>query len=301
MMKKVIVFGGAGFLGSHVADALTDAGYQVTIFDIVRSPYLRSEQEMIEGDILSPEQVGEAIDGHQIVFHFAGIADIDECNVRPVDTIKFNVMGTTQILEECCKMKVERFIFASSAYVNSQNGYFYRTSKQTCETLIEDYHAVFGLNYTCLRYGSLYGERADGRNSIYKLLKQAIVEGKIVYHGTGDEIREFIHVKDAAQCSVRILDPEFENQHIVLTGNQTMRYDELLEMIKEIMADKISIEIMPSKRKAHYKITPYNFCPKLGKKLISNPYIDMGQGLMLCMAEIHRETQENKLGLFVGV
>jgi len=184
----------------------------------------------------------------------------------------------------------------------SDAGYFYRTSKQACESLIENYHELFGLKYTCLRYGSLYGERADERNSIYRLLKQAVQEGKIAYHGTGEEIREFIHVRDAAQSSVNILTPEFENQYIILTGTQTMRYRELLEMIREMLGNKIAIEILPRDRKAHFKITPYNFSPKLGRKLLNNPHIDMGQGLLLCLTElyetIHHEKHE-ELGVLV--
>jgi UDP-glucose 4-epimerase len=180
-------------------------------------------------------------------------------------------------------------MFASSAYVYSSYGYFYRSSKQACESLIEDYYHLYGLKYTSLRYGSLYGERADERNSIYKLLKQAISAGKIQYHGKGDEIREFIHVQDAAKSSVIALNKSYECQCIMLTGTQVMKYSELLEMIQEMMNMDIFIEYLPSTNKAHYKITPYNFSPKLGKKFVVNPYIDMGQGLLQCMAEIYEK------------
>ena len=283
---KVLVFGGSGFLGSHVADALTEAGHDVSIFDISPSPYLNNNQKMVIGDILDQDGVDNAVAGNDIVYHFAGIADIDACAKRPVDTVKYNILGTTYILDACRKAKIKRFVFASSAYVYSSSGYFYRTSKQACESLIENYNELFGLPYTCLRYGSLYGDRADTNNSIYRIIKQALTEGKISYHGTGDEIREYIHVKDAAQNSVKILEPEFENQNVILTGTETMKYHELLEMIQEMLEDKVTIEITPSARKAHYKITPYNFSPKLGKKMVNNPHIDMGQGLLLCMADV---------------
>jgi UDP-glucose 4-epimerase len=297
---KVVVFGGAGFLGSHVADALTETGYEVTIFDLTPSPYLQHKQRMVVGDILDQQKVDEVVAGNDIVYHFAGIADIDACAKRPVDTVKYNILGTTYILDGCRKAEIKRFVFASSAYVYSASGYFYRTSKQACESLIENYNELFGLPYTCLRYGSLYGERADQHNSIYRMINQALTEKKISYFGSGDEIREYIHVHDAAQNSVRILDPEFENQNVILTGTETMKYNELLEMIKEMLGNKISIEITPSSRKAHYKITPYNFSPKLGKKLVNNPHIDMGQGLLLCMAEIYEKMcgeHDERLGL----
>ena len=293
-MEKVVVFGGSGFLGSHVADALSDAGYKVTVFDVNESPYLQSGQLMIKGDILDIDDVEDAVSKNNIVYHFAGIANIEECSMRPVDTVKYNILGTANILEACRKNTIQRLVFASTAYVYSAYGYFYRTSKQACESLIEDYNHLYGLKYTCLRYGSLYGERADDRNTIYNLIKNAIAEGKIIYHGTGDEIREFIHVRDAAQSSVKILEDRFEDQHIILTGADTMRYSDLLEMIREILNNKINIEIVASDRKAHYKITPYNFSPKLGKKLLVNPHIDMGQGLLLCMSEMYEKIYPSK-------
>ena len=299
---KILVTGGAGFLGSHVSDALSLAGHSVTVFDIQDSPYLRDDQTMVKGDIMDQNLIDQTVSEHDIVYHFAGISDIDECAYQPVETVKYNILGTTHILDACRKSDIKRFIFASSAYVYSDAGYFYRVSKQACESLIENYSALFGLKYTCLRYGSLYGDRASDKNSIYRMIKQAIQEGKITYAGTGEELREFVHVQDAAQSSVSILASEFENQHIIISGTQTMRYIDILEMIGEMLDNKITIEITPSKRKAHYKITPYNFSPKLGKKLVTNPHIDLGQGLLLCMSEVYEKVQSDKheeMGLMV--
>lgn len=291
---KILVSGGAGFLGSHVADALTDAGHEVTIFDIRESPYLRENQKMVVGNILNQQLLDTVAAENQVVYHFAGIADVDECTQRPADTAKYNILGTVQLLEACHKAKVERLIFASSAYVYSNYGYFYKTSKQACEGYLEDFYNLYGLKYTIIRYGSLYGERADDRNSIHRLIKQALKEGRITYHGTGEELREYIHVKDAAVSSVRMLEPQFENQNIILTGSQALKYKELLEMIREMLGNRIEIEILPGDRKAHYKITPYNFSPKLGKKMVNNPQIDMGQGLLSCMGEIYEKIHNSK-------
>lgn len=300
---KILVTGGSGFLGSHIADALSNAAHEVTIFDIRKSQYLRPDQKMIVGDILDQKCLNKTVEGQDVVYHFAGIADIDECAARPVDTAKYNILGTVQLLEACRRAGIKRFVFASSAYVYSNSGFFYAASKKACETFIENFSKLYDLKYTCLRYGSLYGTRSDEQNSIYKLIKQAVQDGKIVYRGTGEEVREFIHVQDAAQISVAILQPEFENQHIILTGAEKMRYIELLEMIREMLWNKIEIEILPSERKAHYKITPYNFSPKLGRKMVNNPHIDMGQGLLQCMAEIYENVHIEKheeMGLFVN-
>lgn len=291
---KILVTGGSGFLGSHVADALTEAGHEVSVFDIRQSPYLGSEQKMIIGDILDQQSLEKVVAGFDVVYHFAGIADIDECSSNPIDTVKYNILGTVNLLEACRQANVKRFVFGSSAYVYSDSGYFYRTSKQACESLMENYSDLFDLKYTCLRYGSLYGIRADERNSIFRLVKQALKDGKLTYCGTGDELREFIHVRDAAEISVKILAREYENQHITLTGNEKMRYRDLLDMVREMIGFHVEIEILPSQRKAHYKITPYNFSPKLGRKLVNNPHIDMGQGLLQCMAEIYKTVHQEK-------
>ncbi|MCF8069386.1 MAG: NAD(P)-dependent oxidoreductase [Desulfobacterales bacterium] len=300
---NILITGGSGFLGSHVADALSDADHEVTIFDSHKSRYLRPDQKMIIGDVLDQESLNKIVKGQDVVFHFAGIADIDECASKPVDTAKYNILGTVQLLDACRKANIKRFVFASSAYVYSVSGSFYAASKQACEIFIENFSKLYNLKYTCLRYGSLYGKRADDRNSVYRLIKQAIQNGKIIYHGTGEEIRELIHVQDAAQISVAILKPEFENQYIILTGAEKMRYIDLLEMIREMLGTKIKIEMLPSERKAHYKITPYNFSPKLGRKMVNNPHIDMGQGLLQCMAEIYENVHVKKhkeMGLFVN-
>lgn len=299
---RIVVTGGAGFLGSHVADVLSEQGHSVTVFDIKDSPYLRSEQEMVVGDILDQNGLDSLLQGQDIVYHFAGIADIDECASRPVDTAQYNILGTVKLLEAARKAGLKRFIFASSAYVYSDSGYFYRSSKQASESFIENYQQLFGLEYTILRYGSLYGERADDRNSIYRLIKRAMQDGKIVYHGTGEEIREYIHARDAAMISAEILEDDFANQFITLTGMEKMRYKDLLEMIKEMLGNEVEIDIRPTTRKAHYKITPYNFSPKLGKKMTTNPHIDMGQGLLRCMAEIYEQIhnkKQNQMGILV--
>ena len=107
-MKKVVVFGGSGFIGSHTADELSNQGYQVTIFDREKSPYLRNDQEMIIGDILDKHAVEDALKGVSIVYHFAGIADLGEASSRPYDTINLNIMGVTTVLDAAVNEKIER-------------------------------------------------------------------------------------------------------------------------------------------------------------------------------------------------
>lgn len=296
---RVIIFGGSGFVGSHVADALTNSGHEVVVYDISVSPYIKESQKMVVGDILDEKAVEDAMSGCDIVYNFAGIADIEEASQRPLDSVKYNIVGNSIILEACCKANIKRFVFASSLYVYSKAGSFYRSTKQACELLIENYHEVFGLPYTILRYGSLYGQRADSRNFIYKILTQAITEGKITREGDGEELRDYIHVKDAARGSVEILADEFANQHVILVGNQQMRIKDILIMIKEMLDNKLEIEYLPPTGNYHYEITPYSFAPKTGKRLMARTYLDLGQGILECIYDLYKTL--NPLPIYNGI
>ncbi len=286
---NITVFGGSGFLGSHVCDKLSDAGHDVTIFDIVESRWLRKDQTFVVGDILDESAVSDAVKNADIVFNFAGIADIGEAHEKPLDTVRYNVVGNTIILEACKFYQVKRYIFASTVYVYSQSGSFYRCSKQACETFIENYYENYGLEYTILRYGSLYGPRANEKNAIFRFVDQALKEKKISYFGSRNSLREYIHVEDAAQCSVEILKPEYANQSIVLTGHQPMTVENLLKMIAEMLGEDISFEFEHNPNKSHYEVTPYSFNPKVGKKFAPPLHIDLGQGVLKVIEEIYEK------------
>jgi len=286
---KAIVFGGSGFLGSHIADTLTNKGHDVTIFDLQPSKYLKDKQKMVVGDILDQKAVEKAVKGCEVVYHFAALADIETAHLKPLETVEYNILGTTIILEACRKNKVKRFVFASTIYVYSDAGSFYRSSKQACELIIENYNEVFNLPYTILRYGSLYGPRADDKNWIHKILNQATKDGKITRHGDGEEIREYIHVEDAAKLSVDILSKQFENENVIITGNQPMKIKDVLVMVKEILGNKIDLEFIPTESSIHYEITPYSFKPKVAKKLVSDQFYDLGQGILECLADLNHK------------
>ena len=291
---KAIVFGGSGFVGSHTADVLSEKGYEVTIFDLAPSPYLKAGQKMIMGDILDLDAVKKAVAGASVVYNFAGIADIDEAGEKPIETIKYNILGNAHILESVKKQDIYRFVFASTVYVYSETGSFYKSSKQACELYIEDYANKYGIPYTIVRYGSLYGPRANESNPVYKILKRAFTEKKISHYGSGEEIREYIHVEDAARCSVEILDDNFINQHVILTGHHPIKSRELMTMINEMFSNKLTVEFRDEKPDTHYLVTPYSYNPRLGKKYVSHYYIDMGQGLLQCIEELHNEMQKEK-------
>lgn len=286
---KIVVFGGSGFVGSHVADALTEHGHDVTVFDVSASPYLSVGQQMIVGDIGDSAAVERAVAGADAVYHFAGIADLDACRRMPVATAEANVVGTVILLEACAKAGVKRFVYASTIYVYSTSGGFYRASKQAAESYIEEFQRQGLLHFTILRYGTLYGPRADAGNSVRRFLESALDKKHIAYGGTGDEIREYIHVADAARCSVDILADAYEDQHIVLTGHHPMRVRDLMLMIQEMLGHTVELQFGSESGPGwqdHYRVTPYSYQPRIARKLVSAHYLDMGQGLLQCLAEL---------------
>ena len=151
----MVVFGGSGFIGSHVADQLTKFGYDVTIFDKTVSPWLRTEQKMLVGDLLDKSEVVNAVTGNTIVYNFAAISDLDDAANKAIETASVNVLGNTFLLEACKSAGVQRYVYASTVYVYSREGGFYRCSKQAAELYVEEYQRTYGLDYTILRFGSI--------------------------------------------------------------------------------------------------------------------------------------------------
>jgi UDP-glucose 4-epimerase len=285
---KIVVFGGSGFLGSHVCDKLTDAGYEVTIYDIKKSPWIKKNQKMIIGDILDAQKVRDTVSNADFVFNFAGIADIDDARTRPVETVQYNILGNTIILDACATENVDRIIYASTVYVYSESGGFYKCSKQASELYIENFYKQYKLKYTILRYGSLYGPRTDIRNGIHNFVYQALKNKKIVYYGSPNAVRQYIHVVDAARLSVEILKPDYTNRHITLSGSETLKISQLFKMIEEISGQKIEIEYNSSGEHPHYDLTPYSYSPKVGMKLSSPYYVDLGEGILRVVENIHQ-------------
>lgn len=288
MTLKITVFGGSGFLGSHICDKLSEAGHEVTIVDLQPSRWLRPDQKMIVGSILDENITDKTVEGADVVCDYAGIADIGEANNRPVDTARINVVGNVMALEACRRHNVKRYIFASSLYVYGKSGGFYRCSKQACELYIENYQAMHHLPYTILRYGSLYGPRADNRNAIHRFVHEAMTTGTITYYGAPTALREYVHVDDAAQATLEVLKPEFANQNIIVTGNQPMRVGDLFKMIGEILGKDLHIQYQNDPNSGHYQITPYAFMPKVGRKLVPPLTVDLGQGILRVMEEEHK-------------
>ena len=295
----VTVVGGSGFLGSHVADQLCEAGHHVRIYDKVVSPWKHPDHEMVVGDVLDFDLLNKTVAGSDVVYNFAALANLDEASNQPIETIQTNILGNAQILEACRLNGVKKFIFASTVYVHSREGGFYRCSKQAAEHYVEEYQRVYNLNYTILRYGSLYGPRADNNNGLLRIVRSALETGVVRYQGSPDALREYIHVEDAARASLVAIGDDFCNQSIVLTGQEPIRVSDLLKMLSEILGITEEAEFIKGKHSGHYVTTPYNYQSKLGRKYVLPMHVDLGQGLLQLIDEVQGGCGDN-LGSFKG-
>jgi UDP-glucose 4-epimerase len=285
-MAHVCVVGGAGFLGSHVADALTRSGHIVTIYDQRHSAWAKPNQKMVIGDILDIDNLVVAVKDCEYVYNFSGLSDLNAALDRPLDTIRANILGNTNVLEACRLSGVRRFLYASTVYVYSRQGGFYRCSKQSAELYIEQYKESYGIDYTILRFGSLYGPRSGKNNGLRRIVEEALRAKRISYVGSPEAIREYIHVEDAARACVVALDETFINQNVILTGQQPTKVVDLMGMLAEILGMPQEVTFQRETYDGHYVRTPYSFKLSPGLKYISPMHVDLGQGLLQLVEEL---------------
>lgn len=281
VMKKILVIGGSGFLGSHVADALMTENYDVWIFDKIQSPYIQGSQKMIVGDVEDFEALKKAIEGAETVLNFAAVADIQSASEFPIASCKINVLGNLHCLEACRLLNVKRYVLASTVYVNSAEGQLYKCSKQAAELYVREYSKIHGLDHTILRYGSLYGPRADKTNGIRKIIENALQTKTIEYFGHPDSLRQYVHVIDAASATLDLLGKQGKNKTFVITGNETVAVRDFLYLLAEILNyPEDAIKFTETNRSGHYIRTPYNFDEQLCQKYFRNTQIEFAQGIL---------------------
>lgn len=297
-MKKVLVTGGSGFLGHYLVRELSNRGIETVVLDTVSSQYIEEYTktglvEFIKSDIRDISSIERAMEGCDTVFHTAAIANIEETRKQPLKTMEINVMGTVNCLEAACKQNVDRFIYASSVYVSGNRGSFYRISKQTGESLCKTYFEEFGLNYTNIRYGSLYGHEANHWNFLYTVLKQILVEKEFTYYASPDAVREYIHISDASRETINIAqNNEFKNKAVLITGHQRRSMAELFNTIEEILGEKIKINYVDDDEHSHYKMTPYSFEPDMPVRINLSSFIDISEGVLNCAKEVQKEIEK---------
>jgi len=276
---KILVTGGSGFLGSHVADTLSTKGHKVTIFDKRKSRWLRKDQKICLGNIMNYERTAKAIKGVKVIFHIAALSDLEEAMFKPLETVRNNILGTVNILELARKYKVKRVIYASSIYSTSIQGGFYRCSKRAAEDYIEEFNKRYGLEFTILRYGSLYGSRSGLENGIYRVADSVLKKRRIHYTGMKNAVRKYIHVKDAAEATADMISSKYRNRYVNITGNKSYKVTELFEIVSDIFGSRLNVRYDHNRDTGHYTKFPKPFKIKKGINYKFKKNIELKYGI----------------------
>lgn len=285
---KCVVTGGSGFLASHVADELVKQGHEVTILDKKKSKYLNHKQKFIYGDIKKKHKLLNILKKKDILFHFAAISDIGESIKSPRDTVITNILATVDLLEICMKYKIKRFIFASTIYVNSEEGAFYKSSKRSAENFIEEYSKIKNLKFTILRFGSIFGERSELNNGVKKILTHALKKKEVRYYGSRNTMRNYISVQNAAKLTVKCIQKKYENKHVEITGRSKIKIYKLLKIVKNEL--NISKPIIFDKKPhlGHYINEPNTYKFKKGEKLYTNSELEFKEDLQKYLKSLRK-------------
>jgi nucleoside-diphosphate-sugar epimerase len=222
---KILVTGGAGFIGSHLVDALVGQGHRIIVFDNLSSGKLSNLMDVengidfVSGDIRDLDLLIRSLDGCDLVYHMAAMVSVNQTVEEPVTSSQINDIGTLNVLEACRKNKVKRFIFSSSSAIYGDAPGFpkdekmaskpqspYAVQKMTGENYACIYNDLYGVETVCLRYFNVFGPRQDpsspysGVISIF-MSKAAEKTSPFIY-GDGNQTRDFIFVADVVLANI---------------------------------------------------------------------------------------------------
>ncbi len=276
---RIIITGGSGFLGRYLALEALKKKYKVIVCDKKISNKIDDKNiKYIRCDLSKNQKLKKIIKKNDIIYHFAGISDIDQAILNPLKTTNINVLGTVSLLEICREKKIKKFIFASTIYVHSDIGSFYRVSKKSAELFIEEYAKKFGIKFTILRFGSVYGPRQDIKNNISNMIYNAIKYKKLIYSGNKNSERSFIYASDVAKASVKIISKKFDNKVILLIGRKKIKVKKVLKIIRSKQNLKGKY-IFRNIQKNHYAKNPYSYKEMKENKFFINKGISLEKGI----------------------
>ncbi len=269
---RILVIGGAGFIGSHVVDALTKEevgeiivydnfcrGTKENLKEALKDPRVRIHE--IGGDVCQTDILDSAMKGVDVVFHLAALWLL-QCYDYPRAAFDVNIRGTFNVLEACVKHEVKRLVFSSSASVYGDaleipmtedhpfnNKTFYGATKIAGEQMCRAFHHRYGLNYVGLRYMNVYGARQDYRGAyiavIMKILDRLDQGLPPIVYGDGSQAYDFIYVSDCASANLCAAKADtVDTFYNVGRGVQTT-IKELAELILEITGSNLRIQYEP--------------------------------------------------------
>ncbi|HYZ28230.1 MAG TPA: NAD-dependent epimerase/dehydratase family protein [Thermoleophilaceae bacterium] len=249
---KVLVTGGAGFVGSHVVDSLVAAGHEPRIFDLIPSAHHDPQEvETYLGDVTDIEAVADAARGCHAIAHLAAVADVSEVAADPAYAERVNAGGTAKILEAARSAGVPRVAYASTIWVYDGCDaaladedtpiklprHPYTAQKLAGEMYCSSYAEVFGVDYSVLRFGIPYGPRARAAAVIPAFFKSALAGRPLTIAGGGLQSRRFTYVGDLARGVVAALAPPARNRVYNLASEETVTILELANAVAGIVGD----------------------------------------------------------------
>jgi len=262
-MSRVLVTGGAGFIGSHVVDKLRDAGHTPVVYDVRPSPFHMNgnRPDTVIGSILDIDALTEAMRDCDAVMHLAAAADVGEVEKAPVSSEELNSRGTLAVLEAARNAKVDRVVYASTIWVYSDvvadrvdedtplsaPAHLYSATKLAGELYCRSYAELYGIEYTVLRFGIPYGPRARPAAVIPMFVNKALAGDPLTLAGGGLQTRRFVYVEDLAEGCVAGLSPEAAGRTYNLVSDEDTSIADIAERVKEIFGN---VEIVHTEGRA---------------------------------------------------
>jgi len=262
-MSKVVVTGGSGFIGSHVVDALVEAGHQVSVIDHRVRPH-REDVGFEDVDLMDMSSTLAATRGAEHIFHLAAVSNVNYAYKYPVYTTALNVLGTAHVLEAARVNGVGRVYLASTVWVYNGTpnggpldesvpfyldgaGHIYTSSKMACEMICHNYNQLYDVPFTILRLGIPYGPRMREELLIPTFIKKALTGQPLTVAGKGSQYRNFIYVRDLADAHVLAMKEIGTNQTYNFEGPRKVTVLEVAEGIRSVIGDHVRIEFVPER------------------------------------------------------
>ena len=259
---KVLVTGGAGFLGSHVLEEMIDCGHDTVCFDVRPSPFCKT----VLGDLLSLDDLLRATKGVDVVCHLGAVGDVYLAFEKPYLAAAVNATGTANLMEACLANKVGKVIYASTWEVYGPPRYEpideahpcnpdhpYNVTKLAGEQIAMTYDALKGVPAVSLRLGTCFGTRMRS-NSVFSIfIKRALARDPITVQGTGEQARQFLHARDAARAFVCAIESSVRGEIFNIAPPRSISIKELAEMVARRIPTDISYapartgDIIPAK------------------------------------------------------
>jgi UDP-glucose 4-epimerase len=261
--RRALVTGGAGFIGSHLVDALLERGWAVRVIDDFssgREGNLRAAGErvdLVRGDLADPDAIARAVAGVEVVFHQGAIPSVPRSVADPVRTNRTNVDGTLAVLESARHAGVRRLVYAasSSAYGDSEilpktesmpakPRSPYALQKYAGEVYCLLYHELYGLETVALRYFNVFGPRQDPRSAyaaVVPAFARSCLRGEPPeIHGDGEQTRDFTYVLDAVRANLAAADAPKAAGHVInVAGGRRTSLNQLLALIQAAAGSRV--------------------------------------------------------------